>query len=57
MEKKHNQLVWEIEVLMAENKVMEIHIDAETGDVIDVEEGKTEPKKTRKHEQKREHKG
>lgn len=57
LEKKHNQLVREVEVLTAENKVMEIHVDAETGDVIDVEEGKTEPKKTRKHEQKREHKG
>lgn len=38
LEKKHNKLVWEVEVLTAENKVMEVHIDADTGDVIDVEE-------------------
>ncbi len=41
LEKKHNKLVWEIEVVTAENKVMEVHIDAETGAVIDVEEEKT----------------
>jgi predicted small secreted protein len=56
LEKKHNKLVWEVEVITAENKVMEVHIDAETGDVIDVKEEKAMPKKTRKHEQKREHK-
>jgi uncharacterized membrane protein YkoI len=41
LEKKHNKLVWEIEMVTAENKVMEVHIDAETGAVIDVEEEKT----------------
>lgn len=40
LERKHNRLVWEVEVLTAENKVMEVHIDAETGAVIDVEEEK-----------------
>ncbi|HEX5646266.1 MAG TPA: PepSY domain-containing protein [Nitrospira sp.] len=38
LEKKHNKLVWEVEVVTAENKVMEVHIDADTGAVIDVEE-------------------
>jgi uncharacterized membrane protein YkoI len=56
LEHKHNKLVWEVEVVTAENKVMEVHIDADTGAVIDVEEEKAKPKKTRKHEQKREHK-
>jgi uncharacterized membrane protein YkoI len=56
LEKKHGKLVWEVEVVTADNKVMEVHIDADTGAVIDVEEEKAEPKKTRKHEQKREHK-
>lgn len=56
LEHKHNKLVWEVEVVTAENKVMEVHVDAETGDVIDVEEEKAETKKTRKHERKREHK-
>lgn len=40
LETKHNTLVWEVEVLTAEKKVMEVHIDANTGAVIDVEEGK-----------------
>lgn|SRR5512147_1694477 len=56
LEMKHKRLLWEIEVVTADKKVMEIHIDAETGAVIDVEEEKAEPKQTRKHEQKREHK-
>lgn len=56
LEKKHNKLVWEVEVITAENKVMEVHIDADTGAVIDVEEENAKPKMTRKQEQKREHK-
>jgi uncharacterized membrane protein YkoI len=50
LETKHNKLIWEVEVVTAENKVMEVHIDADTGDVIDVKEEKAMPKKTRKHE-------
>ncbi|MEK9142351.1 MAG: PepSY domain-containing protein [Nitrospirota bacterium] len=49
LEKKHHKLVWEVEVVTAENKVMEVHIDADSGAVIDVEEEKAKPKKTRKH--------
>ncbi|OQW32736.1 MAG: hypothetical protein A4E19_05100 [Nitrospira sp. SG-bin1] len=48
LEKKHNKIVWEVEVLTAENKVMEVHIDAESGAVIDVEEEKVKPKKSPK---------
>jgi len=54
LEKKHDKLVWEVEVVTAENKLMEVHIDAESGDVIDVEEEKGE--KDTKREKKREHK-
>ena len=54
LEKKHGTLVWEVEVVTAENKVMEVHIDAESGAVIDVEEEKSE--KDMKSEQKRERK-
>ena len=54
LEKKHDTLVWEVEVVTAENKVMEVHIDAESGAVIDVEEEK--PEKDMKREQKRERK-
>ena len=42
LEKKHDTLVWEVEVVTAENKVMEVHIDAVSGVVIDVEEEKPE---------------
>lgn len=43
LEKKHNKLVWEVEVVTADNKVMEVHIDAGTGAVIDVEEENAKP--------------
>lgn len=43
LEHKHHKLVWEVEVVTAENKVMEVHIDADTGAVIDVEEEKAKP--------------
>jgi uncharacterized membrane protein YkoI len=56
LEMKHKKLVWEIEVVTANKKVMEVNIDADTGAVIDVEEEKPEPKKTLKNEQKRERK-
>lgn len=48
LETKHNKLVWEIEVVTAENQVMEVHIDADSGAVIDVEEKKAKPKKSPK---------
>ncbi len=41
LEKKHNKLIWEVEIVTAENKLMEVHIDAVTGAVIDVEEEKS----------------
>jgi uncharacterized membrane protein YkoI len=58
LERKHDKLVWEIEVVTAENKVMEVHIDAESGAVIDVEEEKSEKdmKSAKKHERKQQHK-
>ena len=42
LEMKHDKLVWEVEVVTVDNKVMEVHIDAESGAVIDVEEEKSE---------------
>ena len=47
LEKKHGKTVWEVEILGADGKVTEIHIDAATGTVID-----TEAKKD-KHEDKK----
>lgn len=38
LERKHDKVIWEVEVVTAENKVMEVHIDAQSGAVIDVEE-------------------
>lgn len=45
---KHDRLIWELEVVTPEKVIMEIHIDAETGSVIDVEEGKTRWKKAKR---------
>ena len=58
LEKKHDTVVWEVEVVTAENKVMEVHIDAESGAVIDVEEEKPEKdmKSEKKGERKQQHK-
>jgi uncharacterized membrane protein YkoI len=49
LEQKHDKLIWEVEVVTPEKKVMEIHIDAETGMVIDVEEEKSKAKKGKGH--------
>ena len=42
LEQEHGKLVWEVEIVTAGNKVMEVHIDAGTGEVIDVEEEEPE---------------
>ena len=47
LERKHDKLVWEVEVVTAEHKVMEVHIDAQTGVVIDIEEEKEKTKSGR----------
>jgi len=49
LEKKHDKTIWEVEVVGADGKVSEVHIDAATGAVIDVED--------KKHEKKGEKKG
>ena len=55
LEKKHDKTVWEVEVVTSENKVMEVHVDADSGAVIDVEEEKPGKKQERKRERKKEH--
>ncbi len=45
LEKKHDKTIWEVEVLGADGKVTEVHIDAATGAVIDTEAKKDEKKK------------
>ncbi|MBA5873360.1 MAG: hypothetical protein GDA66_02250 [Nitrospira sp. CR1.2] len=46
LEKKHDKAVWEVEVLGADGRMTEVHIDAATGAVIDKED------KHEKHEKK-----
>lgn len=47
LEKKHGKTVWEVEVLGADGKVTEVHIDAAGGEVIDTEA--KQEKKGKKH--------
>ncbi len=51
LEKKHDKTIWEVEVLGADGKVTEVHIDAATGAVIDTE---AKDKKDKKDEHKKE---
>ncbi|MBK9113543.1 MAG: PepSY domain-containing protein [Nitrospira sp.] len=37
MKKKHDKTVWEVEILGADGKMTEVHIDAGTGTIIDKE--------------------
>jgi hypothetical protein len=48
LEKKHDKVVWEVEVLAADGKLSEIHVDADSGAVIDVEDKKAEKKEGKK---------
>ncbi len=45
LEQKHDRLIWEVEVVTQEKQVMEVHIDAQTGTIIDVEEEKVKSKR------------
>lgn len=37
LEQKHDRLIWEVEVVTQEKQMMEVHIDAQTGTIIEVE--------------------
>ena len=52
LEKKHDKTIWEVEIVGADGKVSEVHIDAATGTVIDVEDKKSEKKDEKKHKEK-----
>ena len=54
LERKHGKIIWEVEIMRADGKVTEVHIDAASGAVIDTEEKKS---KEKKHEKKKEGKG
>ncbi len=52
LEKKHDKTIWEVEVVGADGKTSEVHIDAITGAVIDVENEDDEKKDDMKGEKK-----
>jgi uncharacterized membrane protein YkoI len=45
LEKKHGKTVWEVEIFGSDGNVTEVHIDAATGTVIDMEAKKDEKQK------------
>lgn len=45
LEKKHDKAVWEVEIATADNKIMEVHIDSMSGNIIDIEEEGSHKKK------------
>lgn len=53
LEKKHDKTVWEVEIVGADGKTSEVHVDANTGAVIDVEAKKDEKAKEKKKEGKK----
>jgi uncharacterized membrane protein YkoI len=48
LEKKHDKVIWEVEVYAADGKVSEVHVDADSGAVIDVEDKKEKKKEAKK---------
>lgn len=49
LEHKHGKVIWEVEIVGVDGKVTEVHVDADSGAVIDTEQ--------KKHEKKKEGKG
>ena len=45
LEHEHGKVVWKLKVVAADNKVVEVHVDADSGAVIDTEEKKPGKKK------------
>lgn len=48
LEKKKGKTVWEVEIVGADGKVTEVHVDAEAGTVVAMEEKHKEGKKEKK---------
>lgn len=51
LERKHDRAVWEVEIVVADERVVEVHVDADNGTVIDVED-KADKKKAKKGKKK-----
>lgn len=47
LERKHDKAVWEVEIAGADDQVTEVHIDADTGAVIDTEMKGAEKKESK----------
>lgn len=45
LEKKHGKAVWEVEIVGEDGKVTEVHVDADSGAVIDTEAKKEKEQK------------
>ena len=50
LEQKHDRLMWAVDIVTPEKKIMEVHIDAETGSVIDVAEENAKMKKVKRND-------
>lgn len=49
LEKKHDKTVWEVEIVTDDKMIKEVHIDADSGAIIDVEDKGKEHKDKGKH--------
>ena len=49
LEKKHDKTVWEVEIVTDDKMIKEVHIDADSGVIIDVEDKGKEHKDKGKH--------
>jgi uncharacterized membrane protein YkoI len=47
LERKHDKAVWEVEIVGADDKITEVHVDADTGAVIDTEVKGAEKKESK----------
>jgi uncharacterized membrane protein YkoI len=52
LEKKHDKIIWEVEIVAADGKVSEVHVDANSGAIIDVEAKKGEKKEKKEKKKK-----
>lgn len=53
LERRLGKLVWEVEAVTPENRLLTVHVDENTGGVIDVEEKEAEREKPRERKQER----
>ena len=52
VEEEHDTIIWEVYIVTPDGKLMEVHIDAAEGNVIDVEEEEEEGKEEKENDEK-----